>query len=245
MNPQDLPRHPRTGLRALGFTSRGPVWPALGGSTPPEPPPAGDPDQPEKTFSQAELDRIVQREKAGAARSAASQLAESLGMSVEDAKQLLGEHAALLDAQKTQAQRDADALAAARADADRAKSEAATARHAAAVERELIRAGLALPDDAAERDEALTQAAALVTVDAGADGVAVAAAVKAAKKRWPGLFAVPAKAGSGDPGPGPRGGGKGGPTGLEAGRVAARTAAGQRGGTPRIENGRIVFDKAG
>lgn len=27
-----LPIHPRTGLRALGFTSRGPVWPVMGGS---------------------------------------------------------------------------------------------------------------------------------------------------------------------------------------------------------------------
>ncbi|MCG5432529.1 hypothetical protein LV457_09520 [Mycobacterium sp. MYCO198283] len=29
-----LPVHPATGLRAIGFTSRGPVWPVLGGSQP-------------------------------------------------------------------------------------------------------------------------------------------------------------------------------------------------------------------
>lgn len=30
--PETLPAHPVTGLRAIGFTSRGPIWPVLGGS---------------------------------------------------------------------------------------------------------------------------------------------------------------------------------------------------------------------
>lgn len=243
MNPRTLPRHPRTGLLALGFTRRGPVWPVLGGSTPPEPP-AGDPAADAgKTFTQADLDRIVQREKASAGRSAATALAEQLGMPLEDAKKALADFAAAQDAAKTQQQRDAEALTAALAEADRAKAEAAGARHVVAIERELVRAGLALPDDAAERDEALTQAAALVAAQPGDDGTAIAAAVKATKRRWPGLFATPQKAGSGDPGPGPRGGSGGGPTGLEAGKLAARAAAGQRPGVARVENGRVVFDR--
>jgi len=80
-----LPFHPRTGLQAIGFTRRGPIWPALGGSedadpTPdpapepapepasdPTPAPQGDPDkgEPASTFqaitSQADLDRILGR----------------------------------------------------------------------------------------------------------------------------------------------------------------------------------------
>lgn len=32
MSHNELPVHPITGLRALGYTSRGPIWPALGGS---------------------------------------------------------------------------------------------------------------------------------------------------------------------------------------------------------------------
>ena len=32
MSHNELPIHPTTGLRALGYTSRGPVWPAMGGS---------------------------------------------------------------------------------------------------------------------------------------------------------------------------------------------------------------------
>ncbi|MBV9292639.1 MAG: hypothetical protein JO222_09330 [Frankiales bacterium] len=49
--PANLPIHPRTGLSAIGFTSRGPIWPVAGGSQPAPPaavsavpaPPAGDP----------------------------------------------------------------------------------------------------------------------------------------------------------------------------------------------------------
>lgn len=32
MSHNELPIHPTTGLRALGYTSRGPIWPAIGGS---------------------------------------------------------------------------------------------------------------------------------------------------------------------------------------------------------------------
>lgn len=32
MSESTLPAHPVTGLRAIGFTSRGPVWPVIGGS---------------------------------------------------------------------------------------------------------------------------------------------------------------------------------------------------------------------
>lgn len=33
----ELPAHPETGLRALGMTSRGPVWPILGGAVDEDP----------------------------------------------------------------------------------------------------------------------------------------------------------------------------------------------------------------
>lgn len=36
----DLPIHPRTGLRAIGFSKRGPIWPQMGGAPDPEDPPA-------------------------------------------------------------------------------------------------------------------------------------------------------------------------------------------------------------
>ncbi|NEW49341.1 DUF4355 domain-containing protein [Nocardia cyriacigeorgica] len=51
-----LPVHPITGLQAIGYTRRGPIWPVLGGSGEGEQPPSGESG---KTFTQAELDRIV------------------------------------------------------------------------------------------------------------------------------------------------------------------------------------------
>lgn len=41
--PETLPIHPITGLRAIGFTSRGPIWPVLGGSEDAGTPPPEDP----------------------------------------------------------------------------------------------------------------------------------------------------------------------------------------------------------
>ena len=58
----DMPIHPVTGLPALGFTKRGPVWPVIGASEdPPAPtdPPADPPTDPPKTFTQADVDRII------------------------------------------------------------------------------------------------------------------------------------------------------------------------------------------
>lgn len=59
--PNDtLPLHPVTGLRALGYTSRGPVWPALGGSED-EGHPAGGSGKPadEAKFTQADLNTKI------------------------------------------------------------------------------------------------------------------------------------------------------------------------------------------
>ncbi|OLT27750.1 hypothetical protein BJF83_17345 [Nocardiopsis sp. CNR-923] len=63
-----LPTHPTTGLRALGWTRRGPIWPVLGGDGTGGAPPAGegqgsgDGGQNSgagRTFGQADVDRIV------------------------------------------------------------------------------------------------------------------------------------------------------------------------------------------
>ena len=62
-----MPIHPRTGLRAIGFGRRGPIWPVVGGS---EPAPADAPatesgdksaasGSDARTFTQADVDKIV------------------------------------------------------------------------------------------------------------------------------------------------------------------------------------------
>ncbi|WP_232785841.1 hypothetical protein [Mycobacteroides chelonae] len=46
-----LPTHPRTGLTALAFGKRGPIWPVMGG--------APDDDEKEAKFTQADMDRVI------------------------------------------------------------------------------------------------------------------------------------------------------------------------------------------
>jgi hypothetical protein len=74
LHPQNLPLHPLTGVRAIGFTRRGPVWPVRGGSDPaptpppavppaPTPPPTPSPAPADPAYTppqtQADLDRLI------------------------------------------------------------------------------------------------------------------------------------------------------------------------------------------
>lgn len=57
MPETNLPTHPRTGLRAVGWSRRGPIWPILGGSSPeptdsPAAPPAAPPPAPADVTSE-------------------------------------------------------------------------------------------------------------------------------------------------------------------------------------------------
>jgi hypothetical protein len=107
---QALPIHPRTGLRALGWTRRGPIWPVMGGSEPPADPPADpppDPPAPEPTpLEQQASAAIDELRKAGA------QIPDALAAAVKefrDARKEAADHRG-----KTKAERD-------RADAAEAK----------------------------------------------------------------------------------------------------------------------------
>lgn len=99
----NLPIHPVTGLQALGFTKRGPIWPVIGASEDPPAgdPPAGDPpagEPPEgKTFTQADLDRII-----------GERLARE---NISDLKAAADELAKIKDGEKTELQRLQDQFA--------------------------------------------------------------------------------------------------------------------------------------
>lgn len=126
-----LPTHPVTGLRAIGWTSRGPIWPILGGAPDPEepdpdadpgnpvepdkqdpvPPPQAEPDKGEpapSTFqaitSQDDLDKIL-------GRRLAQERAKYSGY--DDLKAKAAEYDKLEDAKKTETQRLTDQLNAA------------------------------------------------------------------------------------------------------------------------------------
>ena len=146
------------------------------GSTPPAPPAP-------RTFTQDEVTAMMTREKADGRSAATREIADKLGMSIDDATALLAAAKAADDANKTQAQRDAADAATAKADAEKIKAEAAADRHAARVERLLGTAGAAN----------VAVAARAIDVTVGADESTVTAAIEKLKTDAPGLFgAAPA-----------------------------------------------------
>lgn len=111
MRTNTLPKHPRTGIRAIGWTRRGPIWPVMGGSEDGGHPAeggdsgasgegAGGDGKPTETveFWKSKSREWEKRAKEGA--SAAKELA------------------AIKDAQKSDAEKAADKLAAAQAEVD-------------------------------------------------------------------------------------------------------------------------------
>lgn len=109
--------HPFTGLAALGFTKHGrPIWPVMGGA---EGDPEGDPaPQPDKTFTQADLDaKIAERLKRERAKYA----------DYDDLKGKAGQYDALLAASQSDQER---AVEKARAEARKEAEQATAARYA-------------------------------------------------------------------------------------------------------------------
>lgn len=138
------------------------------------------------------MNATVARETAAAKAKAESDLATTLGCTVEEAKQIIADRKSADEAQKTQAQRDADAAAAAKADAERTKAEAATDRHHARLERALGRGGLDI-----ENATMLRAGLAALDVPLDATDDAVKAAVDALKKDAAQLFATTSNGGGG------------------------------------------------
>lgn len=197
---------------------------------PPAPPPASPspPSAPPGAFSQEDLNRIAAREKDEGKRAAQREIAEMLGCTPEEAKQILDkrredERAAMDEAGRIKAEAE-DARKKADTDknaAEQAKAEAAQAKRETLIERALIRAGLA--DD--EDGTALAYALRMVEPDVPADADLAKAleVVNKAKEKFPALFA-----GVATPPPPPGGQPPGGPprpagakTGIEAGRERA------------------------
>jgi multidrug efflux pump subunit AcrA (membrane-fusion protein) len=153
-----------------------------------------------RTFTQDELTAIVQREKAQAQAAQARAIAEQLGCTVEEAKAKLekaaADEAAAMSAAE-RAKREADEAA---AKAAKELAEARALRRDTAVERALVRAGYAIPED--DKDgEALAYGVRLLSglaADAGQE--AIVAEVETLKKRLPGLFTATGGAGGGDVG---------------------------------------------
>ncbi|MBN7378420.1 scaffolding protein [Mycobacterium phage prophiGD16-1] len=109
-----LPVHPTTGLQAIGFTRRGPVWPVMGAS---EPPAGGTETGPK---SEQDTDKLPDDHP----------LVKTLAANKIEIKELKAKAARLdeiEEAQKTQAQKDADRVTKAEAEAATVPSRVANA----------------------------------------------------------------------------------------------------------------------
>lgn len=153
----------------------------------------------ERTLTQADVDRIVSQRVNETKTATERQVAESLGVSIDEAKRIIAEAKEQEDAQKTEAQRAREAADAEKAAAAEEKKTAASDRHAAKVERALLRAGVTDEDDE-KLDKRLTRLSRLIDVEVGADEAAIKAAVDALKVEEPALFGTPAGEGGGDNG---------------------------------------------
>jgi len=139
------------------------------------------------TFTQAQLDQIVQGRVAQAERAAAAAAATALeqklgGKSLDDILAQASAADAATEAAKTEAQRTLDAANATKTEAENLKSQAVNELHAFRVQRALVSAGA---DEKATGDIR-------VDVPVGASVEDIATAVTALKGRLPALFVKPA-----------------------------------------------------
>jgi hypothetical protein len=205
-------------------------------SVPANEPPAGDPaggqggagggtdpskgGTEDKTFTQADLNRIATREKAEGKAAAEKAIAESLGVSIEDAKAIIAASKEAEDKKKSEADKDREAAAKERTEAEKVRKDAAKELHEARVRTAFAAAGFTGDDDALKR------VLPMVTVAEGASSEDIAADVKELKKTLnPDLFGAK-KGGAGGgrlPGGDPKGG-----TPPPAGGEDAMTRGAQR-----------------
>lgn len=168
----------------------------------------------EKSLPQSEVNALVSKAKNEATAKAKKELAESLGVTLEEAGEIVKSAKERDDKQKSEAEKAAEAAKAATAKAESDSSEASKKSLELDVIRALARAGVPLiaakEDDQAVVDEKLSKMVRLVDVEPGADASAIDVAVKSLKTTMPELFGAAAggqKTPSTDPKT-PKGGGK-------------------------------------
>ena len=137
---------------------------------------------PARTFTQDEVNAVAAREAAEAKRQATKEVADRLGVSVEDAERIIKEHQDRESAALTEAER--------REREAEARERAAAEREAAAVRRERdarVRAAL-LSGDKPCRPERVDMAVPAITIADDADDTALSAAVDEYREKVPEFF---------------------------------------------------------
>lgn len=205
--------------------------PAAPGATTPAPttntPTLPGTTEPEKKYTDADVDRLQAKRAATAEKAALAKVADDLGMSVADAKKLIAAQREAEDAKKDALTRAEEQLAAAQRDAETARSETARLAHTAKVERKLRAAGA--DDGTAFRGVRLVEAGPDATdEDLDAEIAQLVADVPGLfpndPSRQPAETSKPRAPSGVTPGAAPPPGGQGTTTSIERGRERARAA---------------------
>lgn len=131
-------------------------------------------------LTQDRLTKLALSTKTKAQAQTLRKVAEDLGMSVDDAKQLITDHKAAIEASKTDLQREKDAADVARKEADADKQTVAQERHDLRVEKALLKAGV----DPVKAEKARR----LVDAEVGSDQASIDVAVESVKADFPSIF---------------------------------------------------------
>ena len=153
-----------------------------GGNGDPDPDPSdpnADPD-PDKTFTQEELNRKAGRARDEGRRAAEREVSEKLGVSIDEAADIIKAAKAKADEQKSEAEREREAAEREKTAAAAERAEAAKERHFAKLERALLAAEVPL--------KRVSKAVKLLEVEVGADDDAIEAAIEELEDEWPELF---------------------------------------------------------
>lgn len=179
----------------------------------------------QRTAMQAELNRVGAQQKAEGRRSAAQALADDLGCTVDEAKQIIADKRTADDNAKSEADRIKDAAQRDRDAAAKALADAALVSVGAQVTAALIGAGVTDPDPKMQAQKH-SEIGRLVVIpgDTAPEDVptAIAAAVADLRTRYPAMF-TPAPPGAGGA-PSHGGGGKPPPGGAQGTGALSRGA---------------------
>jgi hypothetical protein len=158
-----------------------PTTPDPSSNGPPAEPP-GEPAAAERTLTQTQVNQIVADARSKTKTKAEQDLAAALGVSLEQAKQIIKEHQDRDAATKTEAEREREAATKAKTEAEAEKAAAARERWELRVDSALLRAG------APNEDAKLTRLRGMVTVGTDADPEAIKTDVDSLKTEFPALF---------------------------------------------------------
>jgi hypothetical protein len=185
----------------------------------------------EPKFTQEDLSSTAGKARNEGRRAAAKELADKLGMSIDEAAKRLAKLAEQEEAEKTEVQRAQEAAAAAEASRQKAEADAVEAKFEQRVYRKLSAAGVGSGCEDEEADRRIAMARSILTglgVTQESSDEEIAEKLAQAKADVPGLFTAKSETGgqaarSGVTNGRPPAGGQGTPSALDRGRERYRS----------------------